>query len=700
MSKFSLVLAVLLVFSGCGGSETSSETTSSSSGTTIVAGSSNPTKNLKYWGEWKSFNTGQSRYITTADDISVEEIEENVIKIGDDYFLRSGTRYVNFEGSLYREAGDRATQGYENIGSIEVILRNLRDSNIESKVETDESGNFVDNSLPAGDYNLQVSDGDRVAEATVTLVKESEELGNFKLVPKGIANFKVDFMSEKTFIYANGEIYNGNLIVENTGEDMGLGLNFTVSIDGAKSLEKEIKLGSIPIGESIEIPLKMSFNEQFENRKTYNMVVDITDAKSRKWRDTFPIEVYKGDFALTIKSQKNMKGLIKLPDWRTISVDTDDQTIYLPLQNPDEKYTLLFTNYSSLDSETIYGIGVESNFAKSTFDTFENTTAYEPNDEVGTGSTFTLNRSALSYLHFNDVDYWEISTEEDLKKSFSELFGRETSDKEVTVNLVIGNSTAKFLNIRQDFSRSGDIVTDNISGLLWEDQSTIFEGNLKSATNYCENLSLSGKSDWRLPTLKELWYLHDRTISNPALKTDFQNTENGTYWTNQEVTQVGYENRNWSVSTASGNNVWTNISDSAFTRCVRGESAYEDISFQRDNEKEVVIDSTHGLMWQNGSNSDTYTNSEAISYCNNLSFSGYSDWRLPTISELYSITDQRKSSGPFVNNQFRNIQSSRYWSSSISIYYSSASWIVDFDDGSGHWGDQARDNFAVCVRNF
>lgn len=48
-------------------------------------------------------------------------------------------------------------------------------------------------------------------------------------------------------------------------------------------------------------------------------------------------------------------------------------------------------------------------------------------------------------------------------------------------------------------------------------------------------------------------------------------------------------------------------------------------------------DSTSGLTWQNSNFSTDLAVSSASSYCSALTFDGYSDWRLPTISELRSL---------------------------------------------------------------
>ena len=61
-----------------------------------------------------------------------------------------------------------------------------------------------------------------------------------------------------------------------------------------------------------------------------------------------------------------------------------------------------------------------------------------------------------------------------------------------------------------DFVDNGDgTVTDNSSGMTWQQTDSGKGMNWEAALSHCENLSLAGKDDWRLPNAKELQYIVD-----------------------------------------------------------------------------------------------------------------------------------------------------------------------------------------------
>ncbi len=346
------------------------------------------------------------------------------------------------------------------------------------------------------------------------------------------------------------------------------------------------------------------------------------------------------------------------------------------------------------------------------------------NDSVTTsisGSDSTDDRGIVNYLFSSDID-GNLSNGTDSKIETYLTAGSHTITLQVTdsdgISATISNSVdinvtkpvsqvssptvstnntaKKFLNVEPNFTRFGNVVTDHVSGLIWEDQSTIFKGTFAEAETYCSNLELGGISDWRVPTLKELWYITDKTYAKPAINPIFQNTKNDWYWTNQKYD----ESSNRTVYFAEGYSMFNYNSISLYTRCVAGESSYEDISFSRDDSNNIVTDNLNGLMWQDQTLTEEMNWENAKTYCSDLSFGGYSDWRLPNLSELYSIADQRKTINPFINNNFKNKINPVFWSSTINKNNSSGAWFLSFNDGNDHWHYQTDDGrFAVCVRD-
>ena len=120
--------------------------------------------------------------------------------------------------------------------------------------------------------------------------------------------------------------------------------------------------------------------------------------------------------------------------------------------------------------------------------------------------------------------------------------------------------------------------------------------------------------------------------------------------------------------------------------------------FSRDDAKNVVTDSIYNLMWQDGEDIFEGAYDEAVKYCENLNFAGYSDWRLPSIDELISITDKTKFS-PAINSAFKYVKYDFYRSSTKFADGSSRAWFVHFKNGYADWSGISDRLFARCVRD-
>ncbi|MCX5904108.1 MAG: DUF1566 domain-containing protein [Proteobacteria bacterium] len=243
------------------------------------------------------------------------------------------------------------------------------------------------------------------------------------------------------------------------------------------------------------------------------------------------------------------------------------------------------------------------------------------------------------------------------------------------------------------------VVRDNVTGLEWQQTTAPGTYTWQQALDYCNSLSLGGKDDWRLPTIKELSTLVDSSIpyTGPTINTTyFPGTAASYYWSsttyaaNTTYAMTVYFNYGYV-----GNHV---KSGSSYVRAVRGGQSNN--SFV-DNGDGTISDTSTGLMWQKATApGGTYTWEHALTYCENLTLpaGGYSDWRLPNRNELQSIVDYSRS-GPAINTTyFPGTEWSYYWSSTTDAYTGYSAWYVQFDYGYVDYYSKSYNYYVRAVR--
>ncbi|HET6497164.1 MAG TPA: DUF1566 domain-containing protein, partial [Thermoleophilia bacterium] len=124
----------------------------------------------------------------------------------------------------------------------------------------------------------------------------------------------------------------------------------------------------------------------------------------------------------------------------------------------------------------------------------------------------------------------------------------------------------------------------------------------------------------------------------------------------------------------------------------------------------VVADNVTDLVWQGCSRGfkgngctlpdGTATSdwSTALSYCDSLSWGGYTDWRLPDEYELDSIVDAGTYSPSIDTTAFPAAPSTYFWSSSSYAGNASNAWVVVFLDGDAGGAVKSSVDYARCVR--
>lgn len=120
------------------------------------------------------------------------------------------------------------------------------------------------------------------------------------------------------------------------------------------------------------------------------------------------------------------------------------------------------------------------------------------------------------------------------------------------------------------YQDNGDgTVTDLSTGLVWQKTGDGYTGTWNIAINYCDDLTLGGQSDWRLPEYWELLSLVDYgKLTSPTINTDYFSSTSGGYWTSTIYSSS--PTYRWQVYFQTGSTSYTHYTNSARTRCVRG----------------------------------------------------------------------------------------------------------------------------------
>ncbi len=117
-----------------------------------------------------------------------------------------------------------------------------------------------------------------------------------------------------------------------------------------------------------------------------------------------------------------------------------------------------------------------------------------------------------------------------------------------------------------DFERVGEVVVDNKTGLVWQDNPETKKQMLSfdAAQTYCENLHLSGYSNWRLPTIEELKLISDKKNYDPAISKAFKNTASDLYWSSSEISPK----YTWNIDFEGAGTVNRKKTSKDYVRCV------------------------------------------------------------------------------------------------------------------------------------
>ncbi|WP_236644656.1 DUF1566 domain-containing protein [Sorangium cellulosum] len=271
----------------------------------------------------------------------------------------------------------------------------------------------------------------------------------------------------------------------------------------------------------------------------------------------------------------------------------------------------------------------------------------------------------------------------------------------------------------------GGVVRDNVTCLEWQQSPPSEAFTWEQANRYCDELTLGGSSDWRLPTRIEMTSIVDFTQSPAIDKTAFPGARGGFHKTSSDwiltIRQAGAgagHDYAWAFNLSDGivSNA-TSKATAASLRCVRGNGEGEAPSSPAvappDQYTVVspgeVMDNYTGLVWQQGYSPATMTWAEAESYCATLDLNDRA-WRLPSIRELATLVDEAQVAPSIHRTMFPDTQygarsNDWYWASHSAARNAPAAWALNFDDGftgfnageSGKWNHFTA-AWVKCVR--
>ena len=225
------------------------------------------------------------------------------------------------------------------------------------------------------------------------------------------------------------------------------------------------------------------------------------------------------------------------------------------------------------------------------------------------------------------------------------------------------------------YQDNGDgTVTDLNTGLIWQKSSADVDedGEItlrdcldwQDACDFCNERTISGHSDFRLPNRRELLSIVDYgKDSFPTINSIFD-CRFTSYWSGSAYAVSAPEEYAWYVHFKFGVSELLKKRTGAFVRCVRGKSIPSSIF--KDNPDGTVTDNVTGLVWQKSGDHQELTWQDAMCYCENLELGEYTDWRLPNIRELESLVDWERYL-PAINPVF-DCQAVPYRSGTITFF--------------------------------
>ena len=119
---------------------------------------------------------------------------------------------------------------------------------------------------------------------------------------------------------------------------------------------------------------------------------------------------------------------------------------------------------------------------------------------------------------------------------------------------------------------AADVMRDTKTGLVWQDTSESANWKKRKTWNaakaYCADLTLAGKSDWRLPRIKELQTIVSNKYHHTNIIKGFKHAApSSRHWSSSQY--VSDDKVAWYVRFGSGETRYAYKTEDFIVRCVR-----------------------------------------------------------------------------------------------------------------------------------
>jgi hypothetical protein len=229
---------------------------------------------------------------------------------------------------------------------------------------------------------------------------------------------------------------------------------------------------------------------------------------------------------------------------------------------------------------------------------------------------------------------------------------------------------AQYNGNQSAYKDNGDgTITDLNTGLMWV-QNPLGKMTQSQAAAGASECRIGDYTDWRLPTIKELYSLImfsgtdpdptsiDTSSQKPFIDTKYFKFQYGKPEDGDRIIDSQYTTSTIYRSTTMGGNktmFGVNFADGRikgypaeatrgreakgfYVLYVRDNTDYGKNQFV-DNGDGTITDKATGLIWQKSDSGKGLNWSQALEYADNIELAGHSDWRLPNAKELQSIVD-------------------------------------------------------------